>query len=665
MSLSAEQKKYIDQNYSTLSSKELANKLQIDRKRVSQYLQSRSPNLHHRKQRIFFLILLSIPILFFVLLEVILQFLGYGGNLDLFVDAPKDFPRHMMANQQVARRFFSRQNAVPSPPIDLFLKEKPENGFRIFVLGGSTAAGYPYAANLMFSRILQRRLSDTFPERKIEVINLAMSAINSYALLDFTDEVLETGADLILIYAGHNEFYGALGVASAESIGKYRSIVLLYLKLKNLRSFLLLRDMINGIVAGAGKLLGKESLQDPTATLMERLVADQNIVYKSGLYERGKKQFKENLRSILGKAKKRQIPVVLSELVSNVRDQQPFVPITGSQWPPADQVYQSAREDEQRGDLSQAREKYYLAKDLDALRFRASEEFNGIIRDLGTEYQQAVVPMKAIFEQAAVNGLIGNDLMLEHLHPNIDGYFLMAEAFFETLHQHRLISGQWDSLKIKSADYYRSHWGYTDLDSLFGNLRIQVLRGGWPFQPRTAPNKALTDYQPQSRADSLAVKVWEDNNYTLERAHVDLAEYYERKNDFWRAFREYLALIHFTPFNISPYLRAADARIKVQDLSGALPLLQESLTIEETVFAHKWIGQIFLTQNRPKDALFHLEKAYQNSPSDLQLLYNLSGAYALDSQFKKSRAMLDRLLSLAPNFPDADILQAQLEKALK
>jgi len=192
-----------------------------------------------------------------------------------------------------------------------------------------------------------------------------------------------------------------------------------------------------------------------------------------------------------------------------------------------------------------------------------------------------------------------------------------------------------------------------------------VLRGGWPFQPRTAPNKALTDYQPQSRADSLAVKVWEDNNYTLERAHVDLAEYYERKNDFWRAFREYLALIHFTPFNISPYLRAADARIKMQDLSGALPLLQESLTIEETVFAHKWIGQIFLTQNRPKDALFHLEKAYQNSPSDLQLLYNLSGAYALDSQFKKSRAMLDRLLSLAPNFPDADILQAQLEKALK
>jgi len=665
MSLSAEQKKYIDQNSNTLSPGELADKLQIDRKLVSQYLQIRSPNLHHRKQRLFNLILFSIPILFFLLLEGLLQLLGYGGNLDLFVDAPKDFPQYKMANQKVARRFFSRQIAVPSPPIDLFLKEKPPDGYRIFVIGGSTAAGYPYAANLMFSRILQQRLSDVFPERRIEVINLAMSAINSYALLDFTDEMLQNRPDLILIYAGHNEFYGALGVASAESIGKFRPLVLLYLKLNDLKSFLLLRDVVGQLGSFAARIFGKASLQDPTATLMERLVADQNILYKSGIYERGKRQFRENLEAIYRKAKSERIPVVLSELVSNVHDQEPFISLKAGDWPPAAEVYRSAQEYERQGDILQAREKYYLAKDLDALRFRASEEFNELIRELGNIYQLPVVPMKSFFEKSSVNGFIGNDLMLEHLHPNIDGYFLMAEAFFETLRQNGFIEGQWDSSRIKSPEYYRSHWGYTEVDSLLGQLRIKVLRGGWPFQPRTVPNKTLSEYRPRSKADSLAVQVWNSTNYTLERAHVELAEHYERKNDFWRAFLEYRALICLTPFNLSPYLRAADARLKMQDLAGALPLLQESLTIEETVFAHKWIGQIFLTQNRPKDALFHLEKAYQNSPTDLQLLYNLSGAYALDSQFKKSRAMLDRLLSLAPNFPDADILQAQLEKALK
>jgi tetratricopeptide (TPR) repeat protein len=665
MSLSADQKKYIDDHQSTLSPKELAKKLQIDPQVVTQYLQSKSQNSKDWKNRIFFLILIVSPILFFILLEGILQLLGYGGNLDLFVNATKDFPLHQMANQQVARRFFSRHSGIPSPPIDLFLKQKPANGYRIFVLGGSTTAGYPYANNLMFSRILDRRLNDVFPDRKIEVINLAMSAINSYALLDFTDEILENEADLFLIYAGHNEYYGALGVASAESIGKYRPVVMLYLKLKNLRSFLLLRDVVGVMASAVGKILGKESLQDPTATLMERLVADQNIVYKSELYERGKRQFGENLQAILQKAKKRQVPVVLSELVSNLRDQQPFVSVSSADWPPADQVYQDAQQLEQWGDFSQAREKYYLAKDLDALRFRASEEFNTIIQELGVEFQLPVVPMKTVFAEASTNGLIGNQLMLEHLHPNIEGYFLMAEAFFQTIHQCGFISEQWDSSKIKSPDFYRTHYGYTDLDSLFGNLRIHVLRGGWPFQPRTAPNKALSDYQPQSKADSLAVRVWSSDSYTLERAHVDLAEYYERKNDFWRAFQEYQALIHLTPFNVSPYLRAADALLKMQNLAGALPLLQESLAIEETVFAHKWIGQILLAQNRVKEAIIHLEKANQSSPDDLQLLYNLSGAYALDSQFKKSKAVLDRLMLISPNFPEADILKHQLEGILR
>ena len=643
MSLSARQKKYINPQ------------------RITHYLQSTSPPLSQRKKQVFFIIVLSLPSFIFILLELILQLANYGDNLDLFIDAPKDFSQYQMANPKVARRFFNRVTAVPSPPMDLFLKDKPANGYRLFVLGGSTAAGYPFSANMMFSRILQRRLNDVFPERKIEVINLAMSAINSYALLDFMDEVLEKQADMILLYAGHNEYYGALGVASAESLGKYRPVVLLYLKLRQFKTFQLLRDAIRQIAS----FLGRGAEQDPTATLMERLVAQQNIVYKSELYERGKNHFKKNLQCLIEKARQKQVPVVLSELVSNVRDQEPFVSIPTEQWPAAKDVYQVAKEFESQGNFIQAQTNYYLAKDLDALRFRASEEFNDIINKLGQELKVPVVPMKSVFENASPHGCIGASLMLEHLHPNIKGYFLMADAFFRTLQQEKMIAPEWDTRNIKSSEYYRSQWGYTELDSLYANLRIQILKGGWPFKPKTAPNKALSDYRPINKVDSLATLVWSRKNYTLERAHVELAEYYERRKDYRRAFKEYQALTCLTPLNVSPYLRGADVLIKMQDLNGALPLLQESLTLEETTFAHKWVGQIYLTQNKVKQALFHLEKAYQSSPNDLQLLYNLSGAYALDKQFKKSKALLERLLTLSPNFPEADLLQAQLEKALK
>ena len=46
-----------------------------------------------------------------------------------------------------------------------------------------------------------------------------------------------------------------------------------------------------------------------------------------------------------------------------------------------------------------------------------------------------VVPMKAIFVDHLPCGLIGHNLILEHVHPNVDGYFLMADAFFSTMRQ--------------------------------------------------------------------------------------------------------------------------------------------------------------------------------------------------------------------------------------
>ena len=131
--------------------------------------------------------------------------------------------KYLRINRHVAQRYFPKGHFIPRPTSDRFLKEKPRGSYRIFALGGSTLAGWPYPNNVMFTRLLQRRLADTFPDKQIELINLGIAAINSYTLLDFMDEVLEEQPDAILIYAGHNEFYGALGAASTVSLGKMPS----------------------------------------------------------------------------------------------------------------------------------------------------------------------------------------------------------------------------------------------------------------------------------------------------------------------------------------------------------------------------------------------------------------------------------------------------------
>lgn len=255
--------------------------------------------------------------------------------------------------------------------------------------------------------------------------------------------------------------------------------------------------------------------------------------------------------------------------------------------------------------------------------------------------------------------------MLEHLHPTIKGYYLMADVFYEKMVELELIQRSEVTEAGSGMNEIMRVARYTELDSVYGALRIEILKGGWPFKDKAAPNKALETYSPSTRAESLAVKIWTSPDFTLERGHVELAEFYEKTGQYRRAHREYLALIALTPYNVSPYLRAADALLKLQALQEALPFLQKSLNIEQTPFAHKWIGQILLGQNEVLRALTHLESAHKKLPSDPQLMYNLAGAYTLDRQYYKAKGLLDKLLFISPDFPGARVLDSQVEQILR
>ncbi|HVO72874.1 MAG TPA: hypothetical protein VMT35_02525, partial [Ignavibacteriaceae bacterium] len=196
------------------------------------------------KKLFFYFTLLALPLVLIIILELALRLFSFGDDLRLFI--PSSDPNYLKCNPIVGKRYFSQLDFT-TPIFDPFLRDKPPNGFRIFILGESTVQGFPYDANIAFSRILQRRLQDVFPERSIEVINLGMTAITSYTLLDFTDEILEQKPDLILIYAGHNEYYGAMGVASMENGSIPGWLKKLHLRLVHLKIYQLLQGLIRDI----------------------------------------------------------------------------------------------------------------------------------------------------------------------------------------------------------------------------------------------------------------------------------------------------------------------------------------------------------------------------------------------------------------------------------
>ncbi|MDZ7345243.1 MAG: GDSL-type esterase/lipase family protein [candidate division KSB1 bacterium] len=607
------------------------------------------------KRYLFTAAIFALPALLIALLEGLLFFIPQLDD-NLFITLPYKSSPYYGINPQIAQRYFSRLDFLPTPRKDLFLKKKPAGAFRIFVLGGSTTAGFPYGNNITFPRILHRRLQDAYPERKIEVVNTAMTAINSYALLDFMEEILRQKPDLLLIYAGHNEYYGALGAASVESFGDSRVLKTASLKLRRLRLYRLIRKGIHRLRRTAVANNSEASFE----TVMSRIVKEPEIPLGSRRYLAGCVQFERNMEAILRKAEKSGVPVILSELVSNLRDQPPFLSVSGSEECAAE-VYLQAQEAEQRGEYAQAASLYERAKDLDALRFRAPEEFNAILHRLADRHRVPIVPMKKIFAAHSPHGLIGATLITEHLHPNIDGYFLMAEAFLQEIFRRQLLDTP--SKPLHSPAWYRKNWGCTPLDSVYAALTIAHLKSGWPFRPIEQPNRFFAEFKPKTREEELIVRVLQGNDLTLEQAHLILAKEFQDAGQYDKAFREYRALTFIVPYLDLFYEPMIDLLVQQKAYSLALAVLFDALHYQDSAYVYKWIGQILLVTGETRRGLNFLEESLKRNPHDAQAIYNACrGYYNLGDIPSGDRWLkeLSRLIPASKEFKDLQQLRLSM-----
>jgi len=598
------------------------------------------------KRIVFTSVLIAIPILILLMLEFGLRIFKYGNDLSLFVKS-ENYPGYMEINRDVNLRYFTKFNNT-SPTDDIFLAEKPDSCYRIFVFGGSTTRGFPYQAGTAFPRILYYRLQDAFPHKRIEVINLSASAINSFSYIDMIDEVLKSKPDAILVYGGHNEYYGALGVGAVEDGGNARWIKKLRLKFCKFRTFQLVQ---NFIIRTTSIFSGSNEKAD--ATLMERIVKDKDIPVNSDQFKEGVVQFDKNMTELVAKAKRKNIPVIISELVSNLKDQSPLYSNSSDNNSQATEVYNKAKISEEQGNFSEAKSLYYQAKDLDVVRFRAPETFNDVIHKICQKYQLPIVPMKRYFEDASENGLIGDKLMIDHLHPTVEGYFVMADAFFNTMKEQKFIASTWDQSKIKQSSYYRNNWGFTELDSLIGGLNIQSLKAGWPFRPVTELNTFLTSYRYTSYVDSMAFSYLTKKERHIEDEHIKLAQHYAEQGFNDKAFDEYYSLIKLHPYIGDLYFDAISYLIPLEKYSEALDLLLSAPNIEYDYYYYYMTGTLRLKLNQVTQAINDLEHSYKiitKEGKPAKILVPLFVAYRSIGDSDKMTETLEKIRKYIPDF---------------
>ena len=589
---------------------------------------------------IFKLIIVIIPFLILLAFEGILRLANYGDNLSLFVkNMEPGYEEFMMVNPIIGKKYFQKFEYT-SPPNDIFYAKKPANSFRIFVMGSSTVYGFPYDRNLMFSRILHKELEDKYPDKKIEVINTAITAINSFTLLDYVDEILDYEPDAILMYAGHNEFYGAFGVGSNETMSRNRGLTRLHISLMNLKLYQLIRNIIS-TTSGMFGTGGTEV----HGTLMKRMVANADILYNSDDYQLAMKRYRQNMDEILTQFKKKGVPVFLSDLVSNVKDIEPFNSVADDSLPLAIDIYNEAKKADAELDYEKASQQYYYAKDLDCIRFRASEDVNKIIDELADKDRAYKVSMLKWFKEHSDKGLIGNNLMTEHLHPNIDGAFLMAQAFFNKIVDTGVV-GESSVSEDFNYEYYKRNWGYTLLDSLIAVHRVNNLKGFWPFVKSGEKEiNYLQIYQPKNRLDSIVISVLRDPNQILGVARLDLAKSYEKEGLIDLAYKEYEALLRTNPYVAINYRDAANCLIILGDLPLAQKYFQQSLEYEQSYLAYYRIGEIDLIKHDFENAIQNLKKAFEIAPNEnkVNILGRVYNAYVYSNKMDEAKSVADEL----------------------
>ncbi|HEX2093949.1 MAG TPA: tetratricopeptide repeat protein [Longimicrobiaceae bacterium] len=633
--------------------------------------------------------MLVLPWLLLLLLELALRLGSYGGSYPLFVTSPH--PEYLVPNPEVARRYFRDRTLTPLPHLDAFRARRGPATFRIVFQGESSAAGFPYRHGGAPSRMLAQRLQATFPDRDIEVVNTALTAINSYTLLDLADEIIAQRPDAVLIYTGHNEYYGVFGVGSTRSAGRRRPLIRAYLALSRLRIFQLLD---HAIAAGSGALKRRDTGAAP-GTVMELLAGEQRIPLGSGLYREGLEQFRANLGELLSRYSTRGIPVFIGTVASNERDQEPFV--TGFA-PGADSAgwwrsYRAglaalergdARAAERalrtavrvdgtaaaafhamgklfdsRGDSTRARWYYRAAKERDQLRFRAPEAINRIIREEAARHGATVVETQRALERASPGGAVGRSLMLEHLHPNLEGYFLIADAFYESLRKRGMI-GSWE--EAVPAAQARREIPVTPVDSLVGLFRVDRLLAGWPFQPAGRTVTPTVDtLRPRTVEEALAQEVVR-GTLPWPEAMDRLKSHYERAGDPEGALRVARAMAQEYRAEAEPLLDAGRIALSLGRRDEALRYARAAYTREETAETAQLIGVLLLQRNDQPAAVQYLRRAAQLAPGNEPILLTLAAAEAIPA--------LERARARAPRDPDilfrlatAYVLTRQNEKS--
>jgi tetratricopeptide (TPR) repeat protein len=403
--------------------------------------------------------LAGVPLVFFGLLELGLRLAGFGYPTAFLLKSSNHGEKTFVQNNQFGWRFFGPR-AAREPFATSIPREKPPDTVRIFVFGESAAFGDPQP-RFGLPRMLEALLELRHPGKKFEVVNAAMTGINSHVILPLARDCEEARADVWVIYMGNNEVVGPFGagtVFGSQTLPLPLIRAGLALKATKIgQLFDALRGAADKTAAGSGEWEGMGMF------VKYKLAASDPRL--GAVYE----NFQQNLKDIIAAGQNSGAKIVLSTVAVNLKDCAPFASLhrpdlsesqlhdwqrwfdagakaqaSGDFRQAATDYDQAERIDEsfaelrfRRGqcalalnDVGMAQKEFAAARDLDALRFRCDSRLNDIIRQQATG-DVALADGERALAEASPGGIPSDDLFYEHVHLTFQGNYVLARAIAE------------------------------------------------------------------------------------------------------------------------------------------------------------------------------------------------------------------------------------------
>lgn len=405
---------------------------------------------------------LIIPLLILAGLELGLRATGYGVDTAPFRTLNTDRGKIYVCNIDYLYNMFSRRADIGRTNTEFAIPEQKEpDTYRIFVYGGSAAAGWIHRAS--FSQFLQVMLMKRFPGVRFEIYNLANGGLNSSIMRPLAQACADMHPDAYVIYMGNNEVHGPYGLITEYATHKGRVMTPLEIRFhQEMRRFRLGQWL--------DKTARERTSRSHTGSLSEELPPDDPRLSQVW------RNFEYNLRDMFGSAATAQAEVFVSTLGANLRHWPPYPDLVwdtmtdaqqkelgekiqegktlegAEHWQEALDTYSQAEVVVKSspylyfrqancywalGKYDQARALYQKALELDSFRWvRAKGVFNDTIRQAVTDFagdNVTLVEGQAAFEAAAPHATPGNESFADGCHMRPAGMYVLARAFYEQM----------------------------------------------------------------------------------------------------------------------------------------------------------------------------------------------------------------------------------------